>query len=89
MELQSHSKPKIDSVQVILAYFLTERTIQPHLRRVNSFFTGYCRKYYPDKTVELFDRRAGRPVEFLRDGWDMWRETKRFFVKKLGFRLSE
>jgi hypothetical protein len=26
MELQSHSKPKIDSVQVILAYFLSPDT---------------------------------------------------------------
>jgi internalin A len=72
-------------------YKLTPKSIGRHLRLLEKFFNEYCELDHPGKAFEFFDRGLGgqgRPPEILKDGWDMWEETRRYFERQ-GLRLDD
>jgi internalin A len=64
---------------------ITDKTLRVRLERAVQFFSQYGQEYYPDKVLEFLDRAQGRPPEILKDGWDMWEQTRRYF-RNMGYR---
>jgi hypothetical protein len=65
---------------------ITTKTLSVRMRRLKTFFEDYYARFYPGKIYEFFDLAQGRPHEILKDGWDVWWET-RHYLKLLGHRV--